>query len=219
VIKEAADSGPLGTAVGAMVGALLGVIGGPAGVVAGASGGTLVGSAIDLFNYGVDADFVGKVSDELSPGKVAIVAEIGETWMTPLDTRMSSLDGVVLRTWRADFEDDQIVKEIAETEADFEQLKAEYAHASSEAKAKLKAQMDTAKGALEQSQKRLKARLEAVEKETNAKIAALDRQVAAAKAEAKEKINRRITALRADLQSRSAKLKQAWALTSEALSV
>ena len=90
-VKEAADAGPLGTAVGALVGGLVGVIGGPAGVLAGAAGGTVIGSFVDLFGYGVGADFVSKVSTELRPGKTAIVAEIAEYWTTPLDTRMQSL--------------------------------------------------------------------------------------------------------------------------------
>src|SRR3954453_3251299 len=47
-IKDAADPGPLGTAVGALVGGIVGLIGGPAGVIAGAAGGTAVGSMVDL---------------------------------------------------------------------------------------------------------------------------------------------------------------------------
>ena len=73
-VKEAADAGPLGMAVGALVGGLVGVIGGPPGVLAGA----VIGSFVDLFSYGVGADFVSKVSTELRPGKTAIVAEYGE---------------------------------------------------------------------------------------------------------------------------------------------
>jgi uncharacterized membrane protein len=216
-IKEAVDSGPLGTAVGALVGGLAGVIAGPAGLLVGAAGGTVVGSLIDLFNYGVGADFVSKVSSELEPGKSAVVAEIGEAWTTPLDARMEPLGGTVLRTWRADFEDDQIANEVAARKGDFEQLRAEYAQASADAKAKLKAKLDQAKTDLEQAEKRLENKLEALEKEANAKIAALEQQVAEAQADAKDKIRQRIAAMRADYDRRSAKLKQAWALTKEAL--
>jgi uncharacterized membrane protein len=215
--KDAADAGPLGTAVGALVGGFIGVIGGPAGVVAGATGGTLLGSLIDVVNYGVGEDFVSKVSQELAPGKTAVIAEIDETWTTPLDTRMETLGGTVLRTWRADFEDEQIAKEVAAEEADFEQLQAEYAQASVEAKAKLKAKLDQAKADLKQAEGRLQARIDALNKEADAKVAALEKQAAAAQADAKEKIRQRITTMRADYDARSAKLKQAWALTKEAL--
>jgi len=216
-IKESADVGPLGTAVGALVGGLVGVIAGPVGVVAGATGGTVLGSLFDIVNYGVGEDFVSKVSQELAPGKTAVVAEIDETWTTPLETRMEALGGTVLRTWRADFEDEQIAKEVAAEEAEFEQLRAEYAQANAEAKAKLKAKLDQAKADLKQADQRLQARIDALDKERNAKIDALEKQIADAQADAKEKIRQRITALRADYEARSAKLKQAWALTKEAL--
>jgi uncharacterized membrane protein len=216
-IKETADAGPLGTAVGALVGGLVGIIGGPPGVLAGAAGGTMIGSFVDLYAYGVGADFVSKVSTELRPGKTAVVAEIAEYWTIPLDTRMQSLNGTVLRTWRADFEDEQIAQEIAARNADLEQLRAEYAQASAETKAKLKAKVEQAKGELEQAQKRVKDRLDTLETEVNAKVAALEQQVTKAQADAREKIKQRIAALRTENESRSTKLKQAWALTKEAL--
>jgi uncharacterized membrane protein len=216
-IKDAADAGPLGTAVGALVGGLIGVIGGPVGLAAGATAGTLVGSLFDIVNYGVGEDFVMKVSDELAPGKTAVVAEIDEIWTTPLETRMEAHGGTVLRTWRADFEDEQIAKEVAAEEAEFEQLRAEYAQASADAKAKVKAKLDQAKADLKEANARLQGRIDALDKEANAKIAALEKQVAEARADAKEKIRQRIAAIRADYEARSAKLKQAWALTKEAL--
>jgi uncharacterized membrane protein len=216
-IKEAADGGPLGMAVGALVGGLVGVIGGPISVLAGAAGGTLIGSVADLYSYGVGADFVLKVSNELGSGKTAIVAEIAENWTTPLDTRMESLGGIVLRTWRADFEDEQTAKEAEARKADWEQLRTEYAQARAEGKAKVKAKLDQAKADLERAHQRLKSRLDALEKEANAKVAALEQQMTKAQADAREKIKQRLAAARADYDTRSAKLKQAWALTKEAL--
>jgi uncharacterized membrane protein len=216
-IKEAADAGPLGTAVGALVGGLIGLLAGPAGALAGAMGGTFIGGLTDLFNYGVAADFLDKVSNELAPGKFAIVAEIAEDWTTPLDARMESLGGTVLRTWRSDFEDEQIAKDAAAFDAEFEQMKREYAQASAETKAKLKAKLDQAKANLEQAQEQLKSRIDAIQREANAKVAALEQQMTTAQADAKEKIRKRIAALQADYETRSAKLKQAWALTKEAL--
>jgi uncharacterized membrane protein len=216
-IKQSADPGPVGTAVGALVGGLLGVIGGPIGVLAGATGGTMIGSLTDLFNYGVGADFIDKVANELAPGKTAVVAEIDETWTTPLDARIEGMGGTVLRTWRADFEDEQVAKEVAANRAAFEQLRAEYAQASGEAKARLKAKLDQAKADLVRSEKRLEAKLDALGKEANGKIAELQRQITDAKASAKMDLDQRIAAMRADYEARSAKLKQAWTLTKEAL--
>jgi uncharacterized membrane protein len=216
-VKDAADAGPLGTAVGALTGALLGVIGGPAGALAGMASGSLIGSLADLFNFGVAEDFIWSVSKQMEPGKTAIVAEIVETWTTPLDARMEALGGTVLRTRRTDFEDEQAAKEVAARKADLDNLRTEYAQATAGAKAKLKAKLDQAKSDLEQSEQRLKTKLDALENETNAKIAALEHQVGQAQADAKEKIRQRVASLRADYEKRSAKLNQAWALTKEAL--
>ncbi len=216
-IKEAADDGPLGTAVGTLVGGLVGLMGGPVGALAGAAGGTVLGSLFDLVNLGVGNDFMLKVSNELGPGKTAAIAEIAEYWTTPLDTRMEALGGTVLRTWRADFEDEQIAKEIAAQDTDFKQLQAEYAQANDEAKAKLKAKLDQAKADLKAAEERLQARMDAMDKEMDAKLATLDKQMAAAQADAKEKIRRRVAAVKADYAVRSAKPKQAWGLTKEAL--
>jgi uncharacterized membrane protein len=210
-------AGPLGTAVGALVGGLVGVVGGPIGVVAGAAGGTFIGSLIDLVNYGVGEDFVVKVSKELGPGKSAVIAEIVENWTTPLDARMEALGGTVLRTWRADFVDERMAKDIAERKADLEELRSEYAQASAEAKAKLNAKLNQAKADFKEAEERLQTRIDALGKEVSAKIAALDKQISDAQADAKGKITQRIAALRADYEARSIKLKAAWALTKEAL--
>jgi len=215
--KQAADVGPLGTAVGSVVGGLIGMVGGPVGSFAGAAGGAFIGSFSDLFNYGMGEDFLSKVSAELVPGKAALIAEIGEDWTTPLDTRMETLGGTVLRTWRADFEDDQIEKEIAAERAELEELRAEYAQARQEAKAKLNAKIDQAKANLKKAEDRAKAKLDALHQETQAKIAALEKQFTGARQDVRERINNRIAALRADYEKRAAKLKQARQLTKEAL--
>jgi uncharacterized membrane protein len=216
-VKDAADAGPVGTAVGAFVGGLFGVIGGPIGVIASAAGGSVLGSLIDLCNNGVGEDFVVKVSKELAPGRSAIVAEIVENWTDPLDTRMGNLGGTVLRTWRADFEHERIAKDVAERKANLEELRSEYAQASADAKARLKAKLDQAKADLKQAQERVQAKIDALGQEANVKIAALEKQIAEAQADAKEKCTQRVAALRADYEARSVKLKAAWALTKEAL--
>lgn len=216
-IKDAADRGPLGTVVGTLTGSLIGLLAGPTGLVAGSIGGTLIGSMVDVFNYGVSADFVAKVSDELTPGRCAVVAEVAENWTVPLDTRMEAAGGIVLRTWRADFEDEQIAKEIAENQADWKQLRAEHAAASAEAKANLKAKLDQTKANLDASRRRVEHKLEALDKEVKAKVAAMEQQVASARANVRDKINQRITAVRAAYKARTDKLKQAMSLAKEAL--
>lgn len=112
-VKQAADQGPLGTALGFATGSLIGLLGGPVGLAIGATAGTIGGSVYDMAQLGVGEDFLAEVSQYLLPGKVAVIAEIDEEWVTPLDTRMEQLGGIVFRCVRGEFIDAQIEREIA----------------------------------------------------------------------------------------------------------
>ena len=128
-VKERPDE-LAGTAVGSLVGALVGILGGPAGVIVGMTAGMLLGSISDLLNIGVGTDFLDKVSRDLAPGKAAVIAEIDEDWVTPLNTRMEAIGASVEREWRSDFEEVQIEKETAASKAELAQLKAEMAQSA-----------------------------------------------------------------------------------------
>jgi uncharacterized membrane protein len=74
--------GASAAAAGALIGAVAGFpAGGPAAAVLAATAGALVGFSADLLNRGADIDFIKKIARELSPGKVAIVAEVPEDRM------------------------------------------------------------------------------------------------------------------------------------------
>jgi uncharacterized membrane protein len=216
-VKDETDGGPIGTAVGTLVGGLTGLLGGPVGATMGLGAGALEGSFTDIFNMGVGADFVDKVSRQLSPGKTAIVAEIDEDWVTPLDVRMAAIGGVVTREWRSDFEDEQIDQEVEARKAEVAQLKDEWCHATGEAKAKLAAKIDEANARYQKASDRLDAQIARLHKEQDAKMAALQKQAATAKADAKAKIDKRISELRVSHKRRTTKLKELWEQTKQAL--
>lgn len=216
-VKDAATSGPLGIAVGALVGGLIGVFGGPAGLLAGVAGGAVIGGLRDMFNLGLSTAFIEKVSTELEPGKTAVIAEVDEGWETPLDARMASIGGTVMRNWRSDIEDEQAIAEIAARRANFHHLKSEFAHAEENAKDLLRAKVDNAKDELHRTEARAKTRLEALDAEMKAKLTVLEKQMSDAKASAKDKIQMQIVSLKSGYAVRTAKLKQAWDLTAEAL--
>src|SRR3974377_664351 len=67
---------------GPAVGSLIGLLGGPVGLAVGALAGTMAGSLADLWVAGVGGDFLAEVSNVLTPGKYAIVADISEEWVT-----------------------------------------------------------------------------------------------------------------------------------------
>ena len=216
-IKETVDSGPLGMSVGALVGGLVGVLGGPVGVALGLGTGSIVGGIADLANAGVGADFVDSVSEKLKPGKTALVAEISEDWVTPLDVRMEAIGGDVVRKWRYDFEDEQEQRAIKQDQAELARLKQEWKQASAERKAKLMARVNEAQAKLDHAVKHAQNRMHQVEEQGNAKIKELQEQAAKARGEAKAKIDARIAATRADYERRSALLKQAGELAKQAL--
>jgi uncharacterized membrane protein len=216
-VKQSVDEGPLGTAVGSLTGGLIGLLGGPVGVAIGLGAGAWLGMLRDLTHLGVGEDFLDKVSQELTPGRVAIVAEISEDWVTPLDTRIAALGGTVVRAWRGDFESQMIREEVAAFETELAQLRAEYQQATAENKAKLKARIDELQAKAKAASDRLEARVDQIEQETEARIKALEAQAAKATGDAKAKLDRRIAELRADGKRRSGQLKEAWGLTKAAL--
>jgi uncharacterized membrane protein len=216
-IKEAADQGPLGMGVGALVGGLVGLVAGPAGAAVGFGTGAVLGGINDLYNAGIGADFLETVWARLAPGKTAVVADIDEDWVTPLDTRMEALGGTLIREWRVDYVDEQIEKEMKAREAELAQLKAEFAQAREESKAKLRARMEEVQKKLGQAVERTQKRIDQLDKEVQAKITQLQDQAAKARGEAKARIDRNISELREDYKWRTDKLRKAWQLTKEAL--
>ena len=95
-IKQAGDEFPVRTVTGTAIGALIGLLGGPIGFSVGVAAGTLVGALADVHASGVNEDFLGEVSTRLTPGKWAVVSDLSEEWMTPVDNRMETLGGICL---------------------------------------------------------------------------------------------------------------------------
>lgn len=217
-VKDAGDEGPIGTAIGMMTGALVGLFGGPPGVVVGTAAGSLVGATADLFNAGVGIDFVDEVGATLEPGKVAVIAEIEESWVTPLDTRMAELGGTVIRRWRVDVEDEQLDRELAAAEADYQELKREISETHEENKAKLKAKGDAAKAKMEEVSAKTEARIEKSKQEFNAKMESIDAQIDEATDEAKAKLEETKAKLKKQHEERVAKLNATWEKAKKSLS-
>jgi uncharacterized membrane protein len=215
-VKEEDTPGPAGTIFGLATGTLIGLLGGPIGMTAGAAAGALTGSLFDFAALGIGEDFLAEVSQNLTPGKVAVVADVDEDWVTPLDTRMEALGGIVFRRARGEFVDTQIEQEIAADRAEFAELKAEYQQAVGEAKAKLKAKIDAAEKRLEVRRVLLTDKINAIAKDGEARIQALQEQAAKAKHEMKTKLDERIAHERTVHEARLGKLREAWKLVKEA---
>ena len=229
-IKEAADEGPVGTATGLIAGSLIGLLGGAAGLAAGASAGTAIAAAVagksggflagvysDLYDLGVDGQFLSDIADLMEAGNSAVVAEIAEGWTTPLDAKMEELGGTVHRRYRIDVEDEQIQREIEATNRELDELEDEWNQATGEAKAKLKAKVDAAREKLNSLSEKATSKMTSLKEEAEAKIQKLNDQIANASEEVKEKFEKERDKLKADYVARSEKLSQAAKLTREAL--
>ncbi len=194
--KQGEGDFPVRTVSGTAIGSLIGLLGGPAGLAVGALAGTMAGSVADLFAAGVDSDFLAEVSTVLTPGKYAIVADVSEEWVTPVDAKMEALNGFVFRTARKSFEEAQQAREVAELRAEIDQLKAEHARVKAEHKAKLQAKIDQLNTRLQAKLQQAKQRSEQIKSETEAKVQALQKKAAKAQGDAKAAINARVTEIK-----------------------
>jgi len=195
-VKQIDDDFPVRTVSGTAIGSLIGLLGGPVGLAVGALTGTMAGSVADLFVAGVDSDFLGEVASILTPGKYAIVADVSEEWVTPVDTRMEALNGFVVRTARNSVEQAQRARDIAELRAEIDQLEAELAQAKAERKAKLQAKINALNARLEAKSQQARQRSEQVKNETDAKVQALQTKAAKAQGDAKAAINAGVAEIR-----------------------
>jgi uncharacterized membrane protein len=216
-VKQEADKGPVGTALGMMTGSMLGLLGGPVGLAAGATAGGLSGALYDLNKTGVDADFVDEVARLLLPGRAAVVADIDETWVTPVNARMQQLGGHVFRRQRSAVVEDQLARDSANFKAEWQHLKDELAQGNAADRAAIQQEIAAEKKRIEAAQARAKERATQLKSDIDAKVASLKEQKKKAAAQQQAKIDQRIADLQADYAARNSKLQQAQELTREAL--
>jgi uncharacterized membrane protein len=198
---------PVRTVSGTAIGSLIGLLGGPVGVAVGALAGTMAGGLADLAVAGVDSDFLTEVSNALTPGKYAVVADMSEEWVIPVDTKMETLNGFVFRTPKKGFEQAQRASDAAELRAEIDQLKAESAHAKAEHKAKLQAKIDQLNSRLQAKLQQARQRSEQLKNETDAKVRALHTKAAKAQGDAKAAINARATEIKKQYEQWAEKAK------------
>ena len=168
-IKQADNSGPLGTLFGMSFGALVGALFGPAGFLLGSAAGLGSGAAVDFTNLGVGQDYLDDVSRALAPGKVALVAEVDEDWTAPVDSGMEALGGVVLRRTLTDVQKQVREENIAAMKADVAQFKAEQAQALADRKTKLQEKINQLESKIQTQMQKLQERNVIAERKAQAK--------------------------------------------------
>ena len=206
-VLRTADDFPVRTVGGTAIGSLIGALGGPVGFGIGALAGSFAGMLGDLYAAGVNTDFGAEVAAAVTPGKCAVVADVNEEWVTPVDFAMEIAGGVVFRTLRSTIEDDLRARDVAELKLEIAQLKAEHAQARAERKAKLQAKIDNLNTKLQSKLDQIKQRSEQIKGETDAKVQALQQKAAKAQGDAKQAIDARIAQIRGEYEDRSRRLK------------
>jgi uncharacterized membrane protein len=204
-VKEVDGDFPIRTLGGTALGSLVGLLGGPAGAGVGAAAGASAGLLGDLRVAGVDGEFVDDVSKALTPGKSALVTNLSEELVTPVDTRMEALGGVVYRTARRSVEQEQHAREEATMRAELASLKAEHAKAKADRKQRLQSMIDRLNEKLQGKLQREEQHRENLKREMDAKVHAVQERAAKAQGQAKATLEARITDLRRAFEPGKAK--------------
>jgi uncharacterized membrane protein len=199
--KKVTSDFPIQTLAGTAMGGLMGLLGGPAGVAVGSAAGVMAGLLGDMYTANVDEEFLTEVSTALTSGKWAVIAEVDEDWVTPVDTRMEALGGVVHRTLKSTFEHDQWSQAAADARTELDQLKAEEADARADRKAKLQARIARLSKRVDAQLGRSKARSQQAAAEFQARETALQKRVDKERGDRKASLQARLAKLRSDYRS------------------
>ena len=203
VATKKVESGfPIQTLAGTAMGSLIGLLGGLAGLAVGSAAGVMAGLLGDMYTANIDEQFLTEVSTALTPGNWAVIAEVDEDRVTPVDTRMEALGGVVHRTVRSAFEHEQWSQAAADARTELDQLKAEEVDARADRKERLQAQIARLTKRVDAKLDRAKARSRQAAEEFQAKVTALQKRVDQERGDRKAALEARLAKLRSDFQSR-----------------
>ena len=183
-IKQGDNAGPLATLVGTSFGSLIGLLGGPAGMAVGAAAGMSAGAGMDFANLGIGEDYLDDVTKVLKPNKFALVAEVEEDWVAPVDSRMEAIGGTVYRRSLSEVTSKLHEENVTAMKADLAQMKAEHAETKAEQKGKLQEKINQLEAKIQTQMQKIKDKAEAAQAQARAKAEVLKAKAAAARAKA-----------------------------------
>ena len=170
-------------------------------------------TAADLAAIGVEAGFVAEVRRRFSPGSAALVAEIEESWVLPVDIRMEQLGGNVMRQSRAPLADALHYLQLAVREEDAADLEAECATRTAAVAPACRSHWPTRRCGLQAARSMAQCGIDTRRHEAEAKVRLLRQQAAKAAADRRVTIERQIGAIRAEYVHWAAKLRAVWQST------
>lgn len=215
-LKAESDQDPIGTGVGFAVGSIIGLLGGPVGVVTGAVVGSLAGAIRDYWVAGVGLDFVEEAQSHLKPGKTALVAEVEEEWVTPVDLAMAAVGGMVFRRARSEVAAAHLHTDIATFQSEISSLDHELSQATGIIRDRLHAKLTATKVRLESTLHRAQLKIAALQEEADAKLHAMKVQLLKAEDDAKLNLEERIERVKSALHEQQQRLSATLSVASQA---
>ena len=140
----------------------------------------------------------------MTAGKFAVVADVSEDWVTPLNTRMEQIGGVVFRRTRSEVKRMHHDHDVAAHRAEMEQLKAERAQAKSDRLAKIDATIDALRKKLESATERDRSKMLFRQNQRDARIQALKAKADQSQGEIRRRLEARIAEVRRDYEEKAA---------------
>ena len=192
-VSELSDVFPVGEVTGTSFGALLDLMGYSLVPGSDTAAGALAGSIDDLDRAGVTIDFLIDVSGRLKPGRWAVVADISEEKIGPLDSAMKALGGTVFRVTRESMEDEQNKRAVAAMRNDEKALeKEEKEEEHEERKAELHEKIQALHDKMHSKLENAKLKSQQRKLEAEAKVNHLKQKMANANGRAKASLEARI---------------------------
>lgn len=217
-ILKSTENGPISTVFGNLVSCIVNVVGWDKSVKTPPNSETTWGLVNDVNRTLVDVEYLNEIKQMLTPGKYAIIAEINEQWVAPLNSALKPLNPIILREYRKDILDNRLQDDLFSIKKEYQELVSELKNASSDARCEIEHRMNVLKDRMQQKIELTKKRIDDIQKESTYRIDTLHNQLEKATLTAKNNIEHHINEVVEDYQSRSKKLKKAWEMTKSALS-
>ncbi|TYB79507.1 DUF1269 domain-containing protein [Bizionia myxarmorum] len=182
ILDNKTDSEGWRTFTGMALGGLVGAFAGPIGFIVGLYTGTTVGAVWDINHFNFETDFIKKVSNTMTVGTIAIIAEVGEDSSVFIDTALKPYSSEIIRSEAGVEFDDYIDEQIEELEEEIDDEREKLTKATANEKSKIKLKITELKS------------------KRKAKIAALDAKSKSALKELKDKTKARINTLETRLK-------------------
>ena len=171
---------PVGAALGLAVGSMIGLLGGPVGVAVGAVTGTVAGAVRDFWVAGVGLDFIDEAEKFMQPGKAALVAEIEEDWVNPVDAALEDAGAHVFRRSRAEAAQAWLSQDISTFKSEMDALESEADRATGDAQERLQSKLKAARVRHESAVHRARQWAETLQQEAEVKAELLLAQLSQA---------------------------------------